>query len=104
MALALAVRGLQRKKVISKQPLVRSVAAVSVGIVDGEVRLDLDYGEDSTAEVDMNVVATGDGNLVEVQGTAEGKPFPRADLDRMLEVALAGIARLKEHQDAALAG
>ena len=104
VALALAVRGLQRKKVISKQPLVRSVAAVSVGIVDGEVRLDLDYGEDSTAEVDMNVVATGDGNLVEVQGTAEGKPFPRADLDRMLEVALAGIARLKEHQDAALAG
>jgi ribonuclease PH len=104
VALALAVRGLQRRKVISKQPLVRSVAAVSVGIVDGEVRLDLDYGEDSTAEVDMNVVATGDGNLVEVQGTAEGKPFPRADLDRMLEVALAGIARLKEHQDAALAG
>jgi ribonuclease PH len=104
VALALAIRGLQNRKVISKQPLVRSVAAVSVGIVDGEVRLDLDYGEDSTAEVDMNVVATGDGNLVEVQGTAEGKPFPRADLDRMLETALAGIARLKEHQDAAIAG
>ena len=104
VALALAIRGLQKRKVISKQPLVRSVAAVSVGIVDGEVRLDLDYGEDSTAEVDMNVVATGDGNLVEVQGTAEGKPFPRADLDRMLETALAGIARLKEHQDAAIAG
>jgi ribonuclease PH len=104
VALALAIRSLQKRKVISKQPLVRSVAAVSVGIVDGEVRLDLDYGEDSTAEVDMNVVATGDGNLVEVQGTAEGKPFPRADLDRMLETALAGIARLKEHQDAAIAG
>ena len=104
VALALAIRGLQKRKVISKQPLVRSVAAVSVGIVEGEVRLDLDYGEDSTAEVDMNVVATGDGNLVEVHGTAEGKPFPRADLDRMLETALAGIARLKEHQDAAIAG
>jgi ribonuclease PH len=104
VALVLAIRALQKRKVISKQPLVRSVAAVSVGIVEGEVRLDLDYGEDSTADVDMNVVATGDGNLVEVQGTAEGKPFPRADLDRMLEVALAGILRLKEHQDAALAG
>jgi ribonuclease PH len=66
------------------------------------VRLDLDYDEDSTAEVDMNVVATGDGELVEVQGTAEGKPFPRRDLDRMLDAALAGIQRLKALQDAAL--
>jgi ribonuclease PH len=104
VALALAIRALQKRKVLSKQPLVRSVAAVSVGIVQGEVRLDLDYGEDSTADVDMNVVATGDGDLVEVQGTAEGKPFPRADLDRMLEVALAGIAKLKQLQDAAIAG
>src|SRR5574340_944310 len=77
-------------------------ALYSVGIVDGEVRLDLDYDEDSTAEVDMNVVATGDGALVEVQGTAEGKPFPRADLDRMLDVAVAGLARLKALQEAAL--
>jgi ribonuclease PH len=104
VALALAIRALQKRKVLSKQPLIRSVAAISVGIVEGEVRLDLDYGEDSTADVDMNVVATGDGDLVEVQGTAEGKPFPRADLDRMLEVALAGIARLKQLQDAAIAG
>jgi ribonuclease PH len=80
------------------------VAAVSVGVVDGEVRLDLDYDEDSTAEVDMNVVATGDGELVEVQGTAEGKPFPRADLDRMLDAALGGIDRLKVLQRGALGG
>ncbi len=104
VALVLAVRSLQAKKTLARNPVIRSVAAVSVGIVGGEVRLDLDYGEDSTAEVDMNVVATGDGELVEVQGTAEGKPFPRADLDRMLEAALAGIARLKELQDAALRG
>jgi ribonuclease PH len=104
VALALAVRALQGKKVLTRNPVIRSVAAVSVGIVGGEVRLDLDYGEDSTAEVDMNVVATGDGELVEVQGTAEGKPFPRADLDRMLEAALAGIARLKELQEEALRG
>jgi ribonuclease PH len=104
VALVQAVRGLQRAKKISGEPVKRSVAAVSVGIVSGQVCLDLDYAEDSTAEVDMNVVATGDGALVEVQGTAEGKPFPRGDLDRMLDVALAGIARLKELQDAALRG
>jgi ribonuclease PH len=104
VALALAVRSLQQRKILSRNPIVRSVAAVSVGIVEGAVRLDLDYGEDSTAEVDMNVVATGDGQLVEVQGTAEGQPFPTADLDRMVQAALAGIARLKEHQEAALRG
>ncbi len=102
VAVCLAARGLLGRK-ITADPVKRSVAAVSVGIVDGEVRLDLDYEEDSVAEVDMNVVATGDGALVEVQGTAEGKPFPRADLDRMLDVALEGIARLREHQERALA-
>ncbi|HUL57889.1 MAG TPA: ribonuclease PH [Anaeromyxobacteraceae bacterium] len=102
VAMALAARGLVRGKKLGADPLRRSVAAVSVGIVGGEVRLDLDYDEDSTAEVDMNVVATGEGALVEVQGTAEGKPFPRADLDRMLDVALEGIARLKALQEAAL--
>jgi len=104
VALALAVRRIQAKKPLVRNPLVRSVAAVSVGIVAGQVCLDLDYAEDSTAEVDMNVVATGDGALVEVQGTAEGKPFPRADLDRMMDVALEGIGRLKELQDAVLKG
>jgi ribonuclease PH len=103
VALAIAVRGLKVKKVIAAQPVKRHVAAVSVGIVDGAVRLDLDYDEDSTAEVDMNVVATGEGDLVEVQGTAEGKAFRRDQLDRMLDAALAGIARLKDAQERALA-
>ena len=76
---------------------------MSVGILDGAVRLDLDYEEDSTAEVDMNVVATGDGELVEVQGTAEGKAFRREQLDRMIDAALAGIARLQAEQERALA-
>jgi ribonuclease PH len=104
VALALALRALQQRKTLSRNPLVRSVAAVSVGVVEGEVCVDLDYGEDSTAEVDMNVVATGDGALVEVQGTAEGKPFPRADLDRMVDAALEAIGRLKERQEQALGG
>ncbi len=102
VALVQAVRGLQRRKALSQEPVRRSVAAVSVGIVDGQVCLDLDYDEDSTAEVDMNVVATGEGALVEVQGTAEGKPFPRADLDRMLDLAVEGLARLRALQEAAL--
>jgi ribonuclease PH len=102
VALAQAIRRIGTRKPLAREPLVRSVAAVSVGIVGGAVCLDLDYAEDSTAEVDMNVVATGDGALVEVQGTAEGKPFPRADLDRMVDVALEGIGRLAELQRAAL--
>ena len=102
VALALAVKALQARRTISSSPVKRQVAAVSVGIVEGAVRLDLDYAEDSTAEVDMNVVATGEGELVEVQGTAEGKPFSRAQLDRMLEAALVGIERLKEAQARAL--
>jgi ribonuclease PH len=104
VALALAVRSLQARKLLAKNPIARSVAAVSVGIVKGAVCLDLDYLEDSTADVDMNVVATGEGELVEVQGTAEGKPFPRADLDRMMEVALEGIAALREEQRRAIGG
>jgi ribonuclease PH len=102
VALGYAVRAVRAQKKLSSDPMRRSVAAVSVGIVGGEVRLDLDYDEDSSAEVDMNVVATGEGELVEVQGTAEGKPFPRRELDRMLDAALAGIQRLKALQDAAL--
>jgi ribonuclease PH len=102
VALAFAVRAVRAQRKIAQDPMVRSIAAVSVGIVEGRVRLDLDYDEDSTAEVDMNVVATGTGELVEVQGTAEGQPFPRADLDRMLEAALEGIMRLKTLQETAL--
>jgi ribonuclease PH len=101
VALALAVRAVRAEKKLAQDPMRRTVAAVSVGIVGGKVCLDLDYDEDSTAEVDMNVVATGEGELVEVQGTAEGKPFPRGDLDRMLDVAVEGILKLKELQLAA---
>jgi ribonuclease PH len=104
VALCLAVRAIRAQKKLAADPVRRSVAAVSVGVVEGRVCLDLDYDEDSTAEVDMNVVATGEGELVEVQGTAEGKPFPRADLDRMLDAALEGIFRLKELQAAAVKG
>jgi ribonuclease PH len=83
--------------------LTGSVAAVSVGIVGGTPLLDLDYSEDSTAEVDMNVVVTGDGALVEVQATAEKTPFSRADLDDMLELAAAGIEELAAAQEEAVA-
>jgi len=79
-----------------------SVAAVSVGIVDGETLLDLDYSEDSTAEVDMNVVVTGDGELVEVQATAEKTAFPRDALDEMVDLAEAGIALIRDAQQGAL--
>ena len=85
------------------QAIVRSVAAVSVGIIDGEPRLDLPYVEDVAADTDMNVVATGDGQLIEVQGTAEGNPFSRAELDALLDLALGGCRTLAELQRAALA-
>jgi ribonuclease PH len=84
------------------QALVRSVAAVSVGIVDGQPVLDLDYPEDVAAGTDMNVVGTGGGELVEVQGTAEGAPFHRAELDALVDLALGGIARLTSAQSDAL--
>jgi ribonuclease PH len=80
-----------------------SIAAVSVGVVDGRVRLDLPYEEDSRAEVDMNVVATDHGTLVEVQGTGEGATFQRSTMDKMLDFALAGCTRLSEIQAQALA-
>jgi ribonuclease PH len=82
--------------------LVDSVAAVSAGIVGGEPLLDLDYAEDSTAEVDLNVVMTGDGRLVEVQATAEHEPFSRAELDRLLDLAAAGIEEIGAAQRAVL--
>jgi ribonuclease PH len=85
------------------KPLSCQVAAVSVGVVDGRVRLDLPYSEDSRAEVDTNVVATESGTLIEVQGTGEGATFTRRTLDAMLDTALAGIRRLADLQAAALA-
>ena len=83
--------------------MVRSVAAISVGIVDGTPVLDLDYPEDVSAGTDLNVVATGAGELIEVQGTAEGAPFSRAELDALLDLALGGIAELTALQTGALA-
>jgi ribonuclease PH len=102
VALSLAVRSLQRAGKIKTEPMVGSVAAISVGHKGGVALLDLDYSEDSTADVDMNVVATGEGKLVEVQGTAEGTPFGRGELDAMLDLALEGIQRLGALQQAAL--
>ena len=103
VALALAVRKLRKEGKIKKDPLLAPVAAVSVGIIGGTPMLDLDYEEDSSADVDMNIVANADGALIEVQGTAEGKPFARATLDQMVDLGLAGIAQLIEAQKRALA-
>src|SRR3982751_1026429 len=88
----------------SAAPIVESVAAVSVGVVDGSCVLDLDYHEDVTAGTDMNVVVTGSGRFVEVQGTAERGAFDRAELDRLLDLAVAGCAQLSQLQQQALAG
>ena len=104
VALADAVSWLGRKGALSKaQPLVTTVSAVSVGIIDGQPRLDLMYAEDVRAQTDMNVVCTGEGAFIEVQGTAEGAPFSRTELDALLELAAGGCAQLAEIQQAALA-
>jgi ribonuclease PH len=84
------------------KPISCAIAAVSVGVVDGRVRLDLPYEEDSRAEVDMNVVATDTGTFVEIQGTGEGATFPRSTMDRLLDVAVAGCEQLFDFQRAAL--
>ena len=94
VALADAVAGLMGRGLLTASPLRDHVAAVSVGVVQGVPVLDLDYLEDSACDTDMNVVMTGSGGFVEVQGTAEGAPFERATLDAMLGLASAGIARL----------
>jgi ribonuclease PH len=103
VALADAVAHLREKGALAGDPLVSSVAAVSVGIVDGVPRLDLPYEEDVRAETDMNVVMTGDGAFIEVQGTAEGAAFDRAELDAMLALAEKGCADLTRLQREALA-
>jgi ribonuclease PH len=102
VALAIALRKLQGQKAFSRDPALRPVAAVSVGIVGGETLLDLDYGEDSSAGVDMNLVATVGGELIEVQGTGEGHTFSREKLDGLLTLGLEGIAKLIELQRAAV--
>jgi ribonuclease PH len=103
IALADAVGWLIGRKRCKGDPLTASVAAVSVGIIDGEPRLDLCYTEDVAAETDMNVVCTGDGQFVEVQGTAEREPFDRKLLDQLLDLAVAGCAELTGLQRDALA-
>jgi ribonuclease PH len=103
VALADAVAWMQKRKLIKGNPLIASVAAISVGVVDGEPRLDLCYAEDVAAATDMNVVCTGDGRFVEVQGTAEGLPFDRSELDALLDLAVGGCAELTGHQQRALA-
>ncbi len=102
VALALAIQKLERSGVLSGATLTGSVAAISVGIVKGEALLDLCYKEDSTAEVDMNFVMTGDGRYVEVQGTAETDPFRKEDLDQLAGLAAKGIEELTRIQRAAL--
>ncbi|NKZ06663.1 ribonuclease PH [Actinomadura latina] len=102
VALADAVGWMRERKLLKGDPLTTSVSAVSVGVVDGEARLDLCYEEDSAAGTDMNVVCTGDGRFVEVQGTAEGAPFDRAELDALLDLAAGGCAELTLLQEKAL--
>jgi ribonuclease PH len=91
---------LRSRDVLRTIPLTDSVAAISVGIVDGEALLDLAYEDDSRAEVDMNIVKTGDGRFIEVQGTAEGLPFGREALDSLLALADEGIRQLSDKQRA----
>ena len=102
VALVLAIRELIRRGNLKREPLTGSIAAVSVGIVGGELLLDLNYAEDSRAEVDCNIVMTGSGAFVEVQGTAEGKPFSRAQLGQMLDLAESGIRQLTAIQEEVL--
>ena len=94
VALALALRKLREQKVITEIPLTDFVAAISVGIIGKETLLDLDYSEDSSAEVDMNVVMTGTGRFVEIQATAEGQPFCNDDLARLIELTRPAIQKL----------
>jgi ribonuclease PH len=102
VALADAVGWAINEKLLTKSPLTDSVAAVSVGIVAGEPRLDLHYDDDVTAETDMNIVMTGDGRYIEVQGTAEGEPFDRVLLDQLLALGAQGCAELTTLQQQAL--
>ncbi len=103
VALHDAVSYLMRRKLIAANPIREFVAAVSVGVYDHTPVLDLDYAEDSRCETDMNVVMTANGGIVEVQGTAEGAPFSRTELDAMMDLAASGISQLVAAQRAALA-
>jgi len=102
VAFAIACRRLMKEKRIIKSPIISEVAAISVGIVDGAALLDLKYDEDSRAEVDMNIVCAGDGRFIEVQGTAEGLPFTREQMDDLLELGRKGIEQLVRLQRQAI--
>jgi ribonuclease PH len=104
VALHLALAKLVESGELDRLPLITSVAAISAGIVDGEALLDLEYIEDSQADVDANVVMTGDDGLVEVQATAERTPLSKASLDELLELSAKGIAELREAQAVAVGG
>jgi len=103
VAVALACGWMRARSLLAADPLRDHVAAISVGVVAGESVLDLDYAEDSSSDTDMNVVMTGGGGFVEVQGTAEGTPFSRAELDALLALATGGIASLVAAQREAVA-
>ena len=103
VALQLAMQSLMKSGELKTNPVHGAIAAVSVGIYQGEAVLDLDYAEDSQAETDMNVVMNDAGGFIEVQGTAEGHAFRRSELDRLLDLAEHGISELLQHQQAALA-
>jgi len=98
VALSDAVNKLLADNLIKENPITDNMAAISVGIVDGDHRLDLMYLEDSAAQVDMNVIMTGSGRIIEVQGTAEGKPFSRKEMDKLIDLAELGIKQLVEMQ------
>ncbi|UXZ05794.1 ribonuclease PH [Moraxella nasicaprae] len=102
VALIDALEQLQRTKKLSQDPLLGLVAAVSVGVKNGKVMLDLDYSEDSTCDTDLNVVMTQAGGFIEIQGTAEDKPFSKEEAEQMLDLAGVGIAQLIEQQKQAL--
>lgn len=102
VALHDAISFLQKKQLLAASPLIDFVAAISVGIYQGVPVLDLDYAEDSDCDTDMNVVMTGSGGFVEVQGTAEGAPFSRAEMEALLDLAQSGIGQLVAKQKAAL--
>jgi ribonuclease PH len=102
VALALAIAKLRQDGRLSRDPLERAIAAVSVGIVRGTPVLDLDYAEDSSAAVDCNIIGTADGDLVEIQATAEGNPFSRRDLDDLIDLAVLGLDALFNAQRDAL--
>jgi len=104
VALVDAINYLQRKKLITEDPLLQMIASVSVGIYQGVPVLDLDYPEDAAADTDMNVIMGESGDFIEVQGTAEGAPFTREELNSLLDLAGAGVAELVAKQRAALAG